>query len=159
MKIVHLSTVTKGAYLVEADKTLTLWLAPAESLKPDNSYFFDASGLRNMEKFREQWTQCERQLIVKVEKDPDTKLEEVVVDDRGFPVLNLTGLDTFETKPVVFERPNSVNAGIIDMYLLVDNNVRQWAVLNDLNKCVGCSGFGDTAGTGDFRNDPYELQY
>lgn len=155
MKIVHLSTATKGMYLTNARETLTLWLTKNPNIFPDDEKYINGDGTRNLEKFSEDWEQCTSQLVPIVDKIDDVS-EEIRLDSRNFPIFTFVG-DVPQTKAVIFENYNSQNSGITDMYLLVENEICRWAVLNDLGKCVGCSGFGDLAGTDKFKEDPFVL--
>ena len=152
MKIVHLSTVTRGTYLTKANETLTLWLTKDPTVLPDDKKYMNGDGTRNLEKSLEDWQQCTRQSVPVVDKIDDVT-EEIRLDSRGFPIFTFVD-DVPQTKAIVFENYNSQNSGITDMYLLVENEVCRWAILNDLGKCIGCSGFGDLAGTGKFVEDP-----
>ena len=60
MKIVHLSTVTRGTYLTKANETLTLWLTKDPTVLPDDKKYMNGDGTRNLEKFLEDWEQCTR---------------------------------------------------------------------------------------------------
>ena len=53
MKIVHLSTVTRGTYLTKANETLTLWLTKDPTVLPDDKKYMNGDGTRNLEKFLE----------------------------------------------------------------------------------------------------------
>lgn len=156
MKIVHLSTATKGMYLTNAQETLTLWLTKNPDISPDDEKYISVDGTRNLEKFLEDWERCTKQLVPIVDKIDDVS-EEVRLDSRNFPIFTFIE-DVPQTKTIVFENYNSQNSGITDMYLLVEDDVCRWAVLNNLNECVGCSGFGDLAGTGKFKEDPFVLE-
>lgn len=154
MKIVHLSLVTRGMYLTNTRETLTLWLTKNPDISPDDPKYFTAGGYRDIEAFSQDWERCEKQLVPIVDMSEDDKLEEIRLDDRGFPIFTFRN-DIPVTKPIVFENYNSDNSGITDMYLLVEDSVCKWAVLNNLSECVECESFGDTAGTGKIENDPF----
>ena len=154
MKVVHLGLVTKGMYLNNAKETLTLWLTKNPDVSPDDSKYFIEEGLRDMEVFSQDWEKCERQLVPVIDISEEDKMEEIRLDDRDFPIFTFRN-DIPVTKPIVFENYNSDNSGITDMYLLVEDSVCKWAVLNNLSECVECESFGDTAGTGKFENDPF----
>lgn len=152
MKIVHLSLVTRGMYLTEARETLSLWLTRKDDADPDNLKYFNPDGSRNMSSFQEDWFPCTKCLVCVIDKLSDGT-EEIRLDSRGFPVFTVKN-DELQEKPLVFENYNSVNSGITDMFLLVENDVCKWSVLNDLNKCLSCEQFGDLAGYGTFVEDP-----
>jgi len=154
MKIVHLGLVTRGMYLTNAKETLTLWLTKDPDANPDDPKYFTVEGFRDMEIFSKDWERCERQLVPVIDVSEEDKTEEIRLDSRGFPIFSFKD-DIPVTKPVVFENYNSDNSGLTDMYLLVENDVCKWAVLNNLSECVECESFGDTAGAGKIENDPF----